>query len=98
MKKNLLVVSVAAILVSAMAFAAQGVYGSWAFPAISQGPISFNMSRIISQGTVSMKNLCTFNGQSVIAQVTVPATITDRSIAVLGAGEDHQSKNGVDCN
>jgi hypothetical protein len=97
MKKTLAIVPVLALLMGFTSFAAQGLYGSWKLPAINQGPLSFSLSIMFAPNTMTLKNVCTFNGQTGEAQVTVPVTITGNTIVVSAPKEDQQVKNGVPC-
>lgn len=73
------------------------VEASWG-TSLSQNGITFDMTMKLENQQMTTTNVCTFQGQSVIAAVTVPASYDGTSITVLASAERQVSQNGVNCN
>lgn len=95
--KKLLVVSVVTLF-GVASHAAQGIYGTWKFESISQGPISFDITLSYTKDTASIKNVCNINGEIIVAEATVPVQITSNTVTTLKSKTDHKAINGIDCN
>jgi len=95
--KKLVLASALSLLICMSVSAGQGVYGTWLLPPMQQGALSFNVSITIEDGSLTMTNVCALNGQSSQAQVKVPSTMAGNFITVLQPGNDHQTRNGVEC-
>ena len=95
--KNVLAL-VATLMISGMAAAqSTAIEGNWGTQ-MSQNGISFVMTFTINHDSVTLTNVCTLNGKSVTAHVTVPASYDDSTLTIMAPGQDEESSNGVNCN
>src|ERR1043165_6871847 len=93
--KTLLALSL--LFATQMAFANQGVYGTWKFPQMTSGPLVIDATISIAQGQVTMRSVCQMFGQQAVAQATAPANITDSEIQMLGEAHNEVNNNGIQC-
>lgn len=101
--KNLKKLAVLTILTSALtgfsvAFGAPlPVEGSWGMQQEANG-FTFDMTFTIQNNTVSITNVCSFEGHTASAHVSSPAQYDDRTITTLANADDQESRDGVNCN
>lgn len=77
--------------------AALPVEGSWG-TSISQNGFTFEITMKLENQMMTTTNVCTFQGRSAVASVTVPAQYDDRTITVSTNAHHEVSQNGVNCN
>jgi hypothetical protein len=73
------------------------VEGSWG-SSFNQNGFTFDITMHLENQSMTTTNKCTFQGNSAIVSVTVPATYDGTSITVMMNAEQHVTQNGVECN
>lgn len=77
--------------------ATQPIEGSWGMR-VDQNGFTMDMTFTVANNTLTLQNVCTFQGRSATAHVSAPASYDDRTLTVLGSARDDESQNGVNCN
>lgn len=97
MKKQILFL--ATLLVTALAHAAFPIEGAWGTQQTQNG-INFDITFVIANNSLTLINICSMNGSTAKAQVTVPATYDFTSMTSLQSAYDEQRSPdlAVDCN
>ncbi len=97
--KKLLTIIAASTIITGFSVA-QGaplpIEGNWGMHQ-SQGPFNFDINFAIQNNTITVTNVCTFQGKTAAAHVSSPAQYDDQTITVTEHAEDHESKDGVNC-
>jgi len=73
------------------------VEGSWG-TTFSQNGFDFDMTMKLENQQMTTTNRCTFQGNTAIVSVTVPAAYDGSTITTQANAEQNVSQNGVNCN
>jgi len=90
----ILIISLAATLSQAAGFAIEGNWGTHQ----SANGIDFDVTFAIQNQHLVLTNVCSFQGQTAVAQVSVAVTYTDSTFNVLESAANTNSSGGLDCN
>jgi hypothetical protein len=72
--------------------------GSWSFTLVpNQFGIAIETTLKIENQTVTMINVCTFNGRTAEVSITVPAQYDDHTMRILSVAEKKIRQDGFDC-
>ena len=99
MKKLLALVSTMALSTALSVAYGAGlpVEGSWG-TSFNQNGFTFDITMKLENQTMTTTNVCTFQGRSAVASVTVPTQYDDRTITVSANAHQEVNQNGVNCN
>jgi hypothetical protein len=80
-----------------IALGASPLEGNWGMQQQQNGFV-FDMTISIQSDSVTLTNVCSFQGRTATARVTTPAQYDDHTFTVLTGAHDEESNDGLNCN
>ncbi|HWU42742.1 MAG TPA: hypothetical protein VN132_04860 [Bdellovibrio sp.] len=90
MKKLISLLAVSILSMASLAQAALPIEGNWGTRFTQNGYV-FDATFSIQNNSITLTNVCSWQGRSVKVQVTVPASYDDKTLTTLGSASDERS-------